>query len=268
VLFGSGTVGATFYNFTDRDTLRAAGLHVLERRWVDGWFEGATEGPQQAACGLAELIEHLRAELPGSLALCATGNSGGSVELGYALTWHGASASLDFALPTSGPFHRLDLACQGESNAAWTDRCEDLRAGLCPGCASEGCQVGGPRAHIDTAFDHVPRCTLPGAGDLAALRARSPLFGPSVPLLAGFPVQVLVGEADPGPYLPVAAAFALGLSAAGADVSFGIVPGGEHGLDNTLEGREAITAALLSHCGRALSGAESLHDDETRALTL
>lgn len=248
VIFGSGSAGAGFYDFQARETLTAAGYTVMERRWVGGWFQGATEGPPQGSCGLGALIRHVRAALPAALPLCATGNSGGSVELGYALTWHHAADSLDFALPTSGPFHRLDLACQGESDPTWMDRCAELKADLCPTCASDICEVTGPRDYIDVSYDHVTRCTAPGAGDLALLRDDSPLYGPSVGELAGFRIGVLVGELDPGAYLPLAGAFSAALLDAGADVHFDTVPGAGHAMDDFPTGAEAIADAILAGC--------------------
>ncbi len=252
VMFGSGSAGAGFYDFQARETLTAAGFTVMERRWVTGWFQGATEGPPQGSCGLGALLRHVRGALPPALPLCATGNSGGSVELGYALTWHGAGDALDFALPTSGPFHRLDLACQGESDPVWMDRCAELKADLCPTCASDICEVTGPRHYIDVSYDEVTRCTAPGPGDLATLRDDSPIYGPTLADLDGFRIGVLVGELDPGAYLPLAAAFTAALLDAGADVHFDTVAGAGHAMDDFEPGATAIADAVLSGCHRSL----------------
>lgn len=249
ILFGSGSAGTGFYNFTRTAELVQAGFSVVERRWPAGWFTGATQGPQQAACRLATVLAHLRSTLPESLPLCATGNSGGSAELGFALTWQGAGASLAYAMPTSGPFHRLDLACQGESDASWPAECAALKASRCPDCASQACQLGaGPSRLIDTSFGGVTRCTQPAAGDLAVLKQHSPIFGPSVGELGDLPILFLVGKDDPGAYQPLATALSDSLAAAGANVELQFVAGAPHEMDGTTQGSAAIEGALLSRC--------------------
>lgn len=250
ILFGSGTTGEGYYNFRGREALQRAGWSVLERRWVGGWFEGSTEGPAQAACGLAALIRHLRAALPPDHALCATGNSGGSVELGYALTWLGAGAALDFALPTSGPFHRLDLACQGDADDAWGAEClARIQAG-CPDCAAAACEVGGPRRHLDASYGGAPRCTAPGPDDLDRLRADSPTQGPDAPALGGVPALILIGAQDDGAYFPLADALVEHLADRGAAIELQVVAGAGHDLDTTPPGEQAIRQALLTRCVR------------------
>jgi hypothetical protein len=248
VLFGSGTTGEGYYTFRGREALRADGLAVLERRWLGGWFEGSQAGPKQAACGLAALIRHLRATRPPGEALCATGNSGGSIELGYALTWHGAGAALDLAVPTSGPVHRLDLACQGEADPAWTAECQARIAAGCPDCAASTCEVSGPRRHIDTAYGGVPRCSVPGPGDLARLRADSPIAGPHAATLGGAPTRVLIGADDDGAYFPLADAFVEASRALGAEITLTVVAGAGHDLDTTPPGEQALRTTLLTHC--------------------
>jgi len=249
VLFGSGGDGTGFYNFTETKALNNAGYTVVERRWPAGWFTGGTDGPQQTACRLAALIRHLRATPPASGPLCATGNSGGSAELGYALTWQAAAPSLDFAMPTSGPFHRLDLACQGEADPDWPDQCDALRQATCPDCASKGCQLGnGPRSLMDIAFADTPRCTKPGPGDLALLAERGPELGPDVPELGDLPIHFMIGKDDPGAYEPLATALHDSLLAGGAAVDIDYITGVLHEMDSVLAGGDAIRDAILTRC--------------------
>lgn len=248
ILLGSGGEGTGFYNFTHAKTMLAAGYTLVDRRWPAGWFTGGLDGPQQAACHLAAVIRHLRASPPATGPLCATGNSGGSAELVYALTWQGAGPSLDFAMPTSGPFHRLDLACQGQADATWTAECAALLAANCPNCASKSCQLGpGPRTLMDVAFGDTPRCTAPGPGDLALLAARGPVLGPDVAGLA-LPVKFLIGELDDGAYAPLTTALHDALAAAGLDVSITFVKDAIHEMDTTPPGADAIRDALLAGC--------------------
>lgn len=249
IVFGSGGDGTGFYNFAQTKKLLDAGYTVVDRRWPDGWFTGATEGPQQAACRLAAVLRHLRGVAPRGYSLCSTGNSGGSAELGYALTWQGAGQALDFAMPTSGPFHRLDLACQGASDAAWPAECAALKDATCPDCASNQCQLGaGPRTLIDISFGGVPRCTAPAAGDLDLLKQRSPDAGPDFPAVGGVPVLFLIGKDDGGAYEPLATALHDSLGMGGASVEIQYVTGAPHEMDTTPEGADAIATALLDRC--------------------
>lgn len=249
IVFGSGGDGTGFYNFSQAKALVEAGYTLLDRRWPAGWFTGADDGPQQAACRLAALVRHFRATPPAAGPLCATGNSGGSAELTYALTWQGAGAALDFALPTSGPFHRLDLACQGAADPDWPGECEALRSMTCPDCASQTCQLGnGPRTLMDVAFADTPRCSAPGPGDLELLEQRSPALGPDLADLAGARVQLLIGEDDPGAYAPLATALFNALADAGVDAGIDYVADAPHEMDTTQAGADAIRDALLASC--------------------
>lgn len=249
VVFGSGSAGAGFYAFSRAAMLRAAGFTLVDRRWPDGWFTGADDGPQEAACRLAALLRHLRAEPVAEGPLCATGNSGGSVELAYAITWQGAGDALDFALPSSGPLHRLDLACQGASDPAWVKECAALRLANCPNCASKTCELGpGPQALIDIAFGGAPRCSAPGPGDLPLLADRSPILGADVPNLGALPIHMLIGVLDPGPYAPLAIALRDALVDAGAAAEVAFVAGAAHDLDASAPGAAAIHDALLAEC--------------------
>ncbi len=249
ILFGSGGEGTGFYNFTQAKALLSVGYTIVDRRWPAGWFTGATDGPQQAACRLGALIRHLRADPPASGPLCATGNSGGSAELGFALTWQGAGPSLDFAMPTSGPFHRLDLACQGESDPDWPAACEALHLANCPDCASMSCQLGnGPRALMDRSFAETPRCSAPGPGDLELLAERSPALGPDIAGLGALPIHFLIGKDDPGAYEPLATALHDALADADAVVDIDFITGAPHEMDSVPAGGEAIRDALLARC--------------------
>jgi hypothetical protein len=87
-----------------------------------------------------------------------------------------------------------------------------------------------------------------GADDLARLRADSPIFGPDVDTLDGFPLRVLIGSLDGGAYLPLAGAFVASAEAFGAEIVFDVVDGADHEMDASPKGVEAITEALLEGC--------------------
>ena len=249
ILFGSGGDGTGYYNFTQRKALNDAGFTVLDRRWPAGWFTGAKDGPQQAACRYAALVQYIKKNVVKDKLLCATGNSGGSAELGYALTWQGAGQVLDFAMPTSGPFHRLDYACNGDLDAMWTAECTALKASTCPDCASTGCQLGnGPRALIDNSFGGATRCSAPMGTDLNLLKLLSPEFGPNASTLDGAAVHFLVGKLDPGAYEPLVTSLYNSLKATGNNVKLTYVAGAAHEMDQSVEGATAIRDTLLAEC--------------------
>ncbi|MBK9260006.1 MAG: hypothetical protein IPM54_09240 [Polyangiaceae bacterium] len=249
IIFGSGGDGTGYYQFVQRKALMDAGFTVLDRRWPGGWFTGAKDGPQQAACRYAALARYLKKNVAKDKLLCATGNSGGSAEIGYAVTWQQAGKVLDYALPTSGPFHRLDYACNGALDVAWTAECAALKAGSCPDCASTGCQLGnGPRSLIDQSFGGATRCSAPMAGDLDILKAASPDVGPNAASLDGARVHFAVGKLDPGAYQPLVTALYNELSAKGANVKVSYVAGAAHEMDQSIEGATFIRDTLLAEC--------------------
>lgn len=248
IVFGSGGDGTGFYNYTQTRRLQDAGYSVIDRRWPAGWFTAGTAGPQQASCRLAALLRYVRANVATSGAFCATGNSGGSAELSYALTWQGAGKVLDFAMPSSGPFHRLDLACNGEADATWKTQCQSLLTTRCPDCAARLCQLGnGPRGLIDLSFSAMPKCSAPTAADLPLLMMLGPAQGPNAKL-DGAPVRFLTGKDDPGGYAPLQTALHDALKAAGANVEILYVTGAPHEMDTTTAGATAILDGLTTRC--------------------
>ena len=250
IVFGSGGGGTGYYNYPDRAALLAAGYTLVERQWQGdaGWFEGGDDGPSQTSCRLGAVLRHLRSTLaPASTPLCATGNSGGSAELVYALTWNGAGDVLDFALPTSGPFHRLDLACAGDDDPAWPQQCIELKADRCPDCTSLRCQAsGGILALLDSSFGD-DTCSNPGVDDLAVLQARSPANGPHLDSI-DIPVHLIVGKLDDGPFAALVSALHDEMLAAGVDVTLQFLDDAGHEMDQFAAGEAAITAELLANC--------------------
>lgn len=236
--------------------LGRAGFLVLERQWlVDrerGWFANSSgAGVPVAACRLASLLRWIDTEYRrDAQPLCATGNSGGSAELAFAVLRAGAEAVLDLAVPSSGPFHRMDLACDGRADRAWQTACAALTARHCPSCQNRGCALGGgPRALIDGAYGTRTPCT----GRSTPIDA--PLLMQDSPLVPGLvlpqtKVVLLIGEQDPGGYAPLSAALYEGLVAQGVDATFESEPGTGHEFQSTDAGAERIEAVLLRECVR------------------
>ena len=126
VVFTSGGSGTGFYG--DRaeartlfSELAAMGFRVVDRAWIgqQGWTsrEG---GLRLESCRYATLLTWIHDQLHTTGAFCAAGNSGGSAEIGYALTTWKRGDILDLAVPTGGPaVARLDYACQNPAPAEW-----------------------------------------------------------------------------------------------------------------------------------------------------
>ena len=147
-----------------------------------------------------------------------------------------------------GPFHRLDLACQGEQDATWKAQCQALLASRCPDCASRLCQIGnGPRSLIDLSFSAMPRCSTSTAGDLTLLMTLGPAQGPNSKL-DGAPVRFLTGKDDSGGYAPLQTALHDALKANGANVEILYITGAPHEMDTTTAGANAIYDALSTRC--------------------
>ncbi|MCL4550702.1 MAG: T9SS type A sorting domain-containing protein [Bacteroidetes bacterium] len=126
VVFGSGSSGSSFYG--DRSEaqilfqeLTKKGFRIVDRAWrgSNGWTtrEG---GLKRESCRYATLLTWVFNNIHETGAFCASGNSGGSAEIGYALTSWNRGDILDLAVPTSGPaVARLDYACQSPRMQEW-----------------------------------------------------------------------------------------------------------------------------------------------------
>ncbi|HEV2424530.1 MAG TPA: hypothetical protein VGZ29_06865 [Terriglobia bacterium] len=81
---------------------------------VAGWTTGpAADGPLALACLPATSMQWIHDNVLGTgTPLCATGNSGGAVQIAYALAEYGLGSIFSMVEPTSGPeFARLDNGC-------------------------------------------------------------------------------------------------------------------------------------------------------------
>src|ERR1041385_1723918 len=123
VLFFSGSKGTEWWTTGSAQAepflqgLRALGFWVVQVRWKDPWLlsaPGEDAGSAHMACRPATVINWAHANLyvplglqsaPEQCGFCITGNSGGSGEVAYALTFYGLDPILDAVVPTSGPTH-------------------------------------------------------------------------------------------------------------------------------------------------------------------
>jgi hypothetical protein len=126
IIFLTGGTGTQFYDagFTYGtsviNTVVAAGYIAVQIKFdnpVAGWLTGpAPDGPLDLACLPSTSMQWVHDHVLGSgTPLCATGNSGGSQQIAYALSQYGLGTIFSMVEPTSGPeFSRLDYGCAPE----------------------------------------------------------------------------------------------------------------------------------------------------------
>jgi len=97
--------------------IRASGLETVLVEWKDSWLvssPGEKAGVAALACRPSTAVkwvhDHLYVPLgippgPGECGFCITGNSGGSSQVSYALSFYGEDRILNADFPTSGPPH-------------------------------------------------------------------------------------------------------------------------------------------------------------------
>jgi len=237
VVFGSGGDGTDFYTdqpggselFTD---LIGLGFRIVDRRWLTGWFTTETSVKDQSA-RYATLLAWVRDNLHTGGVFCASGNSGGSAEVAYALTTWGADDLIDAAVLTGGPpLSRLDYLCTDPPTAAWATQCAAIVPPGALACGAWECST--PSA---------PVCAVPPPGATPEELEEDSVLHPLAVL--DYPttlVSVLIGDQD----CTGAPAQALLFDAAvTSPTTLQFVPGAEHFLPTTQAGRDAIVMAIL-----------------------
>ena len=135
VLFFTGGTGQTYYMSRDptqkilpafADDLRAQGFTIVQVRWDSpSWLVsagGESAGTAHLGCRPATVIKHIHDTLylpmniavseVGRCGFCATGSSGGSAQVSYALSHYGLEGILNAVIPTDGPpFSVLAKSC-------------------------------------------------------------------------------------------------------------------------------------------------------------
>ena len=128
VIFAEGGSGKAFWgnqstaaSFALID-LNNSGFNTIEISWDSAWWSdpsaslsGAFDGYPTVACRPATVAKYIRDTFNATdsgLAFCASGNSGGSTQVGFMLSHYGLDSILDLAVPTSGPpVSRVDIGC-------------------------------------------------------------------------------------------------------------------------------------------------------------
>ena len=240
VVMGTGGGGQEFYSSVTggsevQQALLAEGFRIIERKWSFGWW-GNGHSTRMQSCRYATLLQYLHQnEHPGG-AFCATGNSGGSAEIAYALTTWGMGSLLDVAVLTGGPpLARLDLTC----NAGWN----------CTGLVQPGILTCGPLTCTRTTSQACFGCgPHPTAQQLHADSILHPNATLSFP---GTRVHQILGTAD----CTVAAATGGLFHAAVQSEKVREYVDAPHWVPEAALGRDAIVRAIFggAHCGAGVS---------------
>lgn len=243
IVMGSGGNGVGFYLGQEstgesvRTQLTALGYRLIERSWPgpDGWYADNALGLKVNACRGATLLTWLRDNELRGPAFCATGNSGGSAEVGYAVTAYGRAAILDLAVPTGGPATtRLDYVCRPGDHPDWLATCPTL---------------------VDSRWTCTPACTLPADKEVcvvlgatptdAQLRADSVFFEGAQLDYGTMPIHFLYGTRDCGPNVPNSRNWADAIT---SPKTIEVVEGMPHALITSQEGADAIIRTMSSEC--------------------
>ncbi|MGH9496539.1 MAG: hypothetical protein ACRD3B_16170 [Candidatus Sulfotelmatobacter sp.] len=181
VIFGTGTGGAALYDFDQPDffngttngglavvqTVLDAGFTTVQVSFgspftdttPNGWLTGPG-GVRRLACRYATVAQWVYQNIHNSntsAPLCATGNSGGSAAIGYALSDYGLDSIFSMVEATSGPpMSRLDQACLPASNSICTQQSFTCNAGD-PAQGLSTCYTSNDAAIVDTAYPQ-PYC--------------------------------------------------------------------------------------------------------------
>ena len=236
VVMGSGAGGNSFYGGQVPaqplvKDIAAMGFLVVDRAWTGGWttHEG---GLKKESCRYATLLTWIHDHLHKGGKFVATGNSGGSAEIGYAMTTWQRGDILDLAIPTSGPpIARLDYACVKDASAEWAPICASII----------------PKGKMEC----TPSCTLGTSNDVCKQVSATPtleqLHDDSVMhpgALLDYPrtrVHFLYGAKDCGVPVPMGLTWATKVR---TEKEIEFVPNTPHGMYLTPEGREAIRNAI------------------------
>jgi hypothetical protein len=194
------------------------------------------------SCRYATLLTWIHDNIHTGGKFVATGNSGGSAEIGYALTSWGRAAILDLAVPTSGPpTARLDYACVNQATPQWASLCASIIPANTMQCTTETCILGAPPpAPTAAATDNVctqvsPQPTLEQLWDDSVVNPDAVLNYPKTL------VHFIYGEQDCGEPVPIGLTYATKVT---SQKVIEFVPNTPHELYSTTEGLTAILNAI------------------------
>lgn len=265
ITFHSGGAGGGFYGGTTptdmlMQDLNNQGFTIVDRGWegVSGWLTGPG-GAFAVACRSGTLMRYIKQSYHHAGGLCATGNSGGSVELSYIMgRWNGGSR-LDYVLETSGPLDNLDYACHG-NGATWDAQCMSLYGAHFSCGATYACTLASQVAGlVDSAYRttaEIMSSTGPAlcsgsvtAEQHAQLAADSPTAPGAITNFKKTRMDFVYGQRDCTIGVPPGGvSFANTVFAAGTTGDITYLSGVGHGVPNDPLGVSTMTAKLLEQC--------------------
>src|SRR5258708_26576967 len=151
-----------------------------------GWLTGPG-GVRRLACRYATVADWVyrnptiinpgNVSATNSAPMCATGNSGGSAAIAYAVYEYGLDAEFTMIEPTSGPvMTRIDLGCSPPNSNPFLNACTNMQQDM---SYSTGGTSGGDAAIIDQAYQAAGATTPTPCTD--AINVGTSSAGPFLP---------------------------------------------------------------------------------------
>lgn len=215
--------------------LNAAGYATAQISWGQNWAAGRN-GWGSVSRRPAAVMRWIYRELhQGSevRAFCATGNSGGSAQIGYSITHHGLDDILDAVIPTSGPpVSRIDMGCLCESDVQVDTPC---------GSVTSLCYESREKTVMDSAYAGTP-CAKRTAATLRADSVYSADADLDYPRTS---VVFIFGRKDSGPSVVQGKQWAQAIT---SNVRVVCLNNVGHAIANRKSGKTAILDAILEEC--------------------
>ncbi len=272
VIFGTGTGGTALYDFDEPDFFNGStngGLAVVQgvlnagfttvqvtfgdpfnSQTPSGWLTGPG-GVRRLACRYATVAQWVYQNIHKSntsAPMCATGNSGGSAAIAYALTDYGEDSIFAMVEATSGPpMSRLDEACLPPSNST----CQTQQFTCNPGDPVENlttCYSVANAGIVDTAYPQ-PFCkeAINGVAPPAGLfLSDSVLGGPNPQTFPKTRVNVMVGGQDTSAAVEQGLTWERALT--NTTKSQSCVTDAPHPIPSVADGATAIVTDIENYC--------------------
>lgn len=251
VIFGSGANGVGYYDrvftygATAVSSVLTAGFTTAQINFngqAAGWMSGPG-GPRKLACRYATVAQWVYNNIrpSASEALCATGNSGGSSAISYALAHYGLGSILSMVELTSGPPQsRIDYGCICDQPAVGTS----CRSGLSNQCY-------GIRVAQDS-MDQAYQSTICSSAVTSHDRTNASLFLSdslnATDATLSYPttdVHVVFGGLDTSSAVPLGQYF---VDRVTTKHSVECVAGAGHALPSNLDGANKVADDLKAYC--------------------
>ncbi len=282
VLFGVGTGGSGLYDdpgssgFSDGETtvqnVLAGNFNTVQISFgapfttnqTNGWLQGPG-GVRRVACRYATVADWVynhpqkintnpNNAATTSAPMCATGNSGGSGAIAYAVSEYGLNSELAMIEPTSGPpMTRIDQGCSSTCIAGPV--CTDSSSQNNPNLCYESADA----AVIDEAYQSAGAstptpCTTAlngGAEPTSQFQSDSIVYNPtSKILLPNMTVKLLFGDLDSSNAVPQGMLWGESITPSAASPSpiYACIANAGHPIPDVMDGALQIASDILNYC--------------------